>query len=385
MTDEESFRRKVLRDGGASDDVIAELLPYTDTCYRLPSHTPRPQFPLSDESHVECWAEYASQGRRGGVFDVLQARLVQLRFPICAGMSQQEAYRRATRRGHFEAAESYAPGLVLRRPTDLRLEVVQTVAGGVPVLIARDREDFVTLVQALSRRNEPSAVPASMGACMVGGFNNWDRVARYRRAWEKQCVGSSGEPEWQEEFRRLIPRKALYQDRFMILSRHPYSATPAKYAGVGESEWLDRSLIIRQEHEGVHYFTQRVFGAMRTNVLDEIIADFVGLVRAFGGYPADLALRFLGLEAFPAYRHGGRLENYRGEPPLSDRAMGVVHYLAWRSIKQLQALSQSHSRVLDDERGCTEVLMMLLGLTFEELASRDLSPLLPPVSAPGSC
>ena len=70
---------------------------------------------------------------------------------------------------------------------------------------------------------------------------------------------------------------------------------------------------------------------------------------------------------------------------IRDRAMGVVHYLAWRSIKQLQALSQSHSRVLDDERGCTEVLMMLLGLTFEELASRDLSPLLPPVSAPGSC
>jgi len=62
-----------------------------------------------------------------------------------------------------------------------------------------------------------------------------------------------------------------------------------------------------------------------------------------------------------------------------------VHYLAWRSIKQLQLLSQSHSSVLDDDRGFTGVLMMLLGLTFEELASRDLSPLVRPVSAPVIC
>ena len=59
-------------------------------------------------------------------------------------------------------------------------------------------------------------------------------------------------------------------------------------------------------------FTYRVFGSMRSHVVDELVADFVGLARGFGGYRADLALRFLGLEAFPAYRTGGRLEHYRG-------------------------------------------------------------------------
>src|SRR4029078_7857581 len=98
---------------------------------------------------------------------------------------------------------------------------------------------------------------------------------------------------WRPSFENLMPQKYLYQDRFIILSRGPYSAIPASDVGMEEREWLDRSLAIRREHEITHYLTYRAVHSIRNNVFDELIADFVGLVRAFGSYRSDLALRFL--------------------------------------------------------------------------------------------
>lgn len=67
---------------------------------------------------------------------------------------------------------------------------------------------------------------------------------------------------------------------------------------------------------------------MRNNMRDELIADYQGIVAANGGrYRADWFLRFIGLEAFPEYRQGGRLQNYRGQPPLSDGAFKILQVL----------------------------------------------------------
>jgi len=73
--------------------------------------------------------------------------------------------------------------------------------------------------------------------------------------------------------------------------------------GMDESTWHSLSLIIRLSHECTHYFTRRLFGSMRNNLLDELIADYQGIVAANGGrYRADWFLRFVGLESFPDYR-----------------------------------------------------------------------------------
>ena len=69
------------------------------------------------------------------------------------------------------------------------------------------------------------------------------------------------------------------------------------------------------EHECAHYLTKRVTGSMSNNLLDELLADYVGIVAAAGTYRGDWALEFLGLEDYPAYRNGARLQNYRGSPP----------------------------------------------------------------------
>lgn len=370
MSDQRDDRRRdVLRANGASDRVASEILasdtlPYTRDDRVL-------QLPLEDEPMAEAWRRYAVESRGSDAAVTLARHLIQLRFPVQAGISETDGYRRATRRGDTSAADAFAPGLVLRDPAAVVVDVVSSMAGGVPVIVAGDRADFVSLVQALTGRNEPIEVPAAMGACLVKGLNNWSRIADLRSAWTTR-TGRSDDAEWADEFRGIVPRKELYQDRLVILSRGPYSATPAADTGVSDDEWLTRSLAIRREHELTHYFTYRVFGTMRSHVVDELVADFVGLALGGGGYRADLALRFLGLEAFPAYRQGGRLEHYRGDPPLSDEAFAVIQRLVVAAAHNLEVLAARTRPSIEDLGALGRLTVRLVASTIEELASPDM-------------
>jgi hypothetical protein len=360
------MRREALIECGATEAVLGELLAYTDNPFdhgRLGPHA----LPLADEPHLEAWEAYAAEARALGVFPALARRLVQLRFPIEQGISQTEAYRAATRRGVFPAGDR--PGFELAAPDHLELVLHPTLAGRLPILIAGCRADFVALVRACSARNEPERVPASMGACIVTGLNNWDRVARHRRRLEDQRGAPLAEADWAAAFRDLVPEKALYQDRFIILSRDPYSAVPAVDAGMDDAQWRDRSVVVRREHESTHYFTLRAFGVMRNNLLDEFIADFAGLVRAFGRYESGLALRFLGLEAYPAYRPGGRFENYLDAPPISAAAAEVLKRVVVRAARNVDRVASNFD--LRSPEACARMVVALARLSLDDLAARD--------------
>jgi hypothetical protein len=366
------LRVEVLRECGAKEDIIPELLAYGKRPFELQEDWTVPTFPLPDEPHVSSWADYASDARERGAFEALKKRFVQLRFPIRSGMSDEPAYRAATRKGRFEEANTFAPGLELRDPAGLELVIHPSMAGHIPLLVTAERDDFVALIQAFTERNEPALVPDSMGACIVTGFNNWDRVQSYRKQWEETQTGFVTEQDWAEEFRRLRAHKEMYQDRFIILSRGPYSAVTEHDIGSDKGEWLDRSLVIRREHELTHYFTYRVFGYMRNHLHDEVVADGIGLVRAFSHYRPDLALRFLGLESFPDYRQGGRLENYRGQPPLSDDAFRVLQSVAHRSISNLEKLFDDRRDQLAELTTLAQLAYAIVNLTLEELASAQM-------------
>jgi hypothetical protein len=338
------------------------------------------RLPLEDEAHIPVWRDYERQARAEGALSALEQRLVQLRFPIEAGISGTEGYRAATRRGVWPRED--APGLELERPTGLELRVHETMAGGIPILVVPERDDFVALVRALSGRNEPEPVPDSMGACIVSGLNNWDRVSRHRKAFEARREAGEAGLEWSDEWKRLVPRKELYQDRFIILSTGPYSAARAHSVGQEETAWLDVSLAIRREHECTHYLTRRVFGKMRNHVLDELSADFVGLMNAWGRYEARWALLFLGLEDHPRFRQGGRLELYLGQPPLQGRAVEILRELVVRAVANLEAFVEAHPQRGPEEVARTGLAMMLLSV--EELASEEMTPrLLARVGAAG--
>jgi len=366
-------RASVLAACGAQGTAIDELLAYNAKPFPPEATVQRPALPLVDEPHVEAWRVFERESRETDPFSALKRHFVQLRFPIAPGISTTDAYRQATRRGLLEAAAPHAhEAVMLDRPDLLELDIIPTIGGHVPVLVAGDRGDFVKLVQVFSERNEPAPVPDAMGACIIKGLNNWSRIRSYREGWEQARGSAATEDEWAEEFQRLIPRKELYQDRFIILSRGPYSGIAAQDVDIQKEVWLERSLVIRREHEITHYFTYRAFNAMRNNVFDEIIADFVGLVRAFGFYRADLALRFLGLEQYPAFRAGSRLEVYRGAPPLSDDAFAVARTLAVRSIAHLEAFAAAHPQHLHTLEALALLTFALTTMTLEELASEEM-------------
>lgn len=346
---------------GAAGKVLEELEAYLDDAYAQLS---RPDPAARDEEpQTPFWRRYAAEAERDGVAVALGRRFPQFGFPIQAGISQHADYRAATRQGRF--APGSAPALGLEREDLLSLRVEEGPAGPVPVLVARHRPDFVRLVQALTARNEPEEVPDAMGACLIKGLADWERVAEYRRLWEKRLGHPADEAAWAAEMASgLAPRKPLWQDRLILLSDGPYSAVPAAEVGLDEAAWRDRSLALRRAHEMFHYLTLRRAGTIRSHLLDEVLADYAGLVEAFGHYDARLALRFLGLDLLPELRPGGRLEVYRGG--LSDGAITVLARLVVRACEALAALPGGEQRPGADR------LAALAGFGLDGLAVGDL-------------
>jgi anti-sigma regulatory factor (Ser/Thr protein kinase) len=354
-------REEVLRAAGAADPhVRGELLAYCENVFDASRLDALPPLPLPDEPHVTAWRGYAAEVEAAGSIEPLRRRLPQLQFGIAEGMSASEEYRLATRRGLFPAPGGDALALV--RPEKVVLKIHPSPGGSVPVIVAAERADFVALVQAFSGRNEPIRVPDSMGACIVTGYNNWDRIHAYRRAWESANPGA-GPDGWSAEFKAIVPRKELYEDRFIILSSGPYSDVGAGAAGFPPDEWLGHSLSIRLDHECTHYFTFRLLGVMRNNLLDELIADYAGIVATFGEYRTELALLFFGLEEYPRYRSGARLENYRGDPPLSDAAFEVLGRLVHDAV---MSIGKGGGTAGGD--AIARRVLRLASLTLEEIA-----------------
>ncbi len=367
--DPSATREKVLSTLGASPSEKEELLTYNMNRFNHDKLGLPLKIPLPDEPFIETWENYLSMSREKGVFSVLKEILVQLSFPVLNGISGEEFYISATRRGVSPDNIHQATGIILSQPETIRLLLHQTPAGRVPLIITGNRQDFEALVQALTKKNEPAPVSESMGAVIVAGCNNWDRIRRYRNQWEKENPSDCSQQKWEEEFKRFVTRKELYQDKFIILSEGPYSGVSAEDMGMSAKEWKRHSLTIRVEHEAAHYFTRQVLSSMQNSLIDEFIADYMGITAAAGHYRADWFLRFIGLSNFPEFTRGGRLEIYRGDPPLSDGAFRILQAIAKQASENLEQFDSSCSIDHNDMKENTAVLIAMTFLTMEEIAS----------------
>jgi hypothetical protein len=365
---EGQLQAAVLAALGATPAEVGELLLYNQNRFAVDRAEPL-QLPLPDEPFVRAWEGYASAAREAGAHAVLCRVLPQLRFPIRQGISQEKPYRAVTRGGDPVDECAAATGLAFERPDRLAIVLHASAAGRIPLLVCRHRRDFVTLVQALTARNEPEPVPDAKGAVMVSGYINWDRVAALRREWEAAAPETRAAATWKAELARLAPRRELYQDRFILLSDGPYSAVPAAAMELDDEPWRDLSLAIRREHECAHYFTRRLFGSMRNNVLDELIADYAGIAAVAGRFRADWFLRFVGLDCFPAYRAGARLDLYRGDPPLSPGSFAVLCALLRAAAVNLESWDAGRPRQLPELLDRALVLTALATLRLEDLAA----------------
>lgn len=352
------LRRDILRSLCADPPVIEELLNYSADCFdhgNLPS-----RFPLQDDECVAFWERYAATVRASGDIRVLAKSLPQMRFAIRAGMKRDPAYIAATRRGEQSSGET---PLEFERPDLCSIGTHPTTAGRAPFIRVNRRSDFETLVRAFSMGSEPGRVPRSMGACTIGGYNNWERVRLLREQW---CAVHRGQSF---SFAAIASEKSHYQDCFLILSEGPYSDVPHSALGLSEEEWLEGSFVLRLEHECAHYWTRRVLLSMRNNIMDELIADYCGMLAAAGRYRADWQGLFLGIEDSGRIRESGRFGNYQGNPPLSPKASEILSELTRCAIANIAAFDASHREALPYPEGIPIVLLTLTRFTLEELAS----------------
>ena len=363
------YRSEILTYYGAAAAEVEELLAYNRNVFDVPKLESLPQFPLHDEPHLAVWRKY----QENGSLDSLKRALVQLQFPIQTGIAVKEFYRAATLRGKPTYDMSQATGLQLQQPEKLQITIHSSLAGAIPVLFTENRDDFVALVRALARRNEPELISDSMGACMVANYNNWGRINDYRQKWSSKHEHQPSELDWQKEFRRLISQKHLYQDRFIILSDSFYSNVEPRTLNLSELAWRQISRTIRLKHECTHYFTRRVLGSMQNNLLDEIIADYQGIVGAIGCYRADWFLHFMGLESFPNYRSGGRFENYFETAKFSAKAVKILQHLVKAAAENLEKFDRNYGKNYRTIRGRVLILLTLCSFTLEELAAKKAS------------
>jgi hypothetical protein len=346
--------------------AVEEVLRNCETPFRTPLLAP-PVFPLADEPHVADWSRYLLEAG-DHLFEFLQERLSQLAIPVRAGVSKTGAYREVTRRGTAFSSAAFDGRLRLDEPQALRLMIQSHPAGALPVLATPCRQDFENLYFALACRHEPRSVAASINAQMVAGLTNWDRLRQYRDCWVSRQTGVDAAGAWPAEMARVAREEPWrFLDRVLLVCERPYSGVSAAELGLemSEAEWLERSNALRIEHEFTHYATKRVFGVMRPNLLDEILADFMGLTRALGRFEAGWFLHFLGLEDHPSIRGDGRVHAYTAG--LSPDAVTLLCEVAVDAAAGVETLATRWY----SEAGRHRFFLALSSLSLDRIASDE--------------
>ena len=235
---------------------------------------------------------------------------------VAPGPGAKEKYLDIVEKGHEPEVRNLSHFITSDEDS---LVYEETPAGEVAIITLGRREDFVTFLRIMANRCEPVDIPDTQGASIIDGVIN-------RRKIEQHMEGLSG-PEYNEEFRRFTADKRNFKDALIVLSIGPYSAIPASKIGVSDEEWITLSGKIRKYHECTHFICRRLYPDKKDAVWDELVADAVGIVAAFGKYDADMGKRFLGIEG-DTYL-GGRLENYTEiDPALTEKISGVLEHFS---------------------------------------------------------
>ncbi len=244
------------------------------------------------------------------VFNTILERYPQIGLPIKEGTKDTPEYEKAVLRG--------LPFVNFKNDfSDNRydsLETEETPAGEANILYMDDRKDFEKVIQKLAHRCEPTYIPNSMGASTISGLINWEKIHKHEKEYKE-----GGGAFWGLEFSMFVSEPENFQDSLIVLSSGEYSAVDSETINKAlkdednmhftKDEWKKASIIIRKYHELTHFICQRLYPEHKNAIRDEIIADAIGIIAAFGEYKENIAKLFLGLEN-ETYREGGRLQNY---------------------------------------------------------------------------
>ena len=291
---------------------------------------PRPQLPLADDTSTSWWRQLIADGYSGvlqgePLVKSLQAALPQLRLPQVTGISCSDLYRRLVLRGEegtSAALQAVGPEPVWQQIESMRLSLAPHPCGAMPVLLTPNESDFCLLVRALAHRCEPVALAHGVHAQAVSGLIHWGLIRHFGPSSRAQLI---------------------------LLHEAPYGSVAAHHVpGLPSHEsWLEASTALRLEHELTHLATKRLLGEMRLNLLDELVADCMGMVAALGLFDADLFARCLGLDPNGAPFPYGRWRTYVAELDAGDAHHALR--LVMERARELQGLLQAHPDLLRPE------------------------------------
>ena len=147
-----------------------------------------------------------------------------------------------------------------QKPEALKIQLQATAGGRLPVIYTGCHDDFCSMEALVNGHSDIEDLPLTVNAFTI--------VAKA--------------PE-------------LNNHRLILLGSAPYSNVPASDLRLDEDDWLERSTALRLAHECTHYETLRLFGDMKNHALDEIMADTMGQLAAFGSFSAQRQRLFFGL------------------------------------------------------------------------------------------
>ena len=233
----------------------------------------------------------------------------------------------------------------LQQEETLRILFAETLGGRLPVIVPGNRDDFLRVEALLNGREDLADFPVTVNA-----------------------------------FTMQARAKNIRNHRVILLGQAPYSNVPANLLGLDEEEWIERSCRLRFAHECAHYETLRLFGGMQNHALDEIVADAMGQLAAFGNFSAARQRLFFGLEQGTG-RCTGRLSFYcRNVLPWErtevyravDATLGILEgrierFLTEKKRKtETKELLSSAKTLLSDKKSKYELLSDLAGTSIAE-------------------
>ena len=206
----------------------------------------------------------------------------------------------------------------------ITLTFTNTMGGNLPVIFTSNHEDFVMMEALLNGRDNLRELPLTVNAFTLSARN-----------------------------------EKIYHHRVILLNEAPYSNVSADKLGLNTDEWLKKSYKLRLRHEAAHYETLRLFGGMKNHALDEILADTLGQIAAFGNFSAARQRLFFGL-------HGdkcdGRLQFYCQKVSEDER------HLVYENVdKALDIVEQEICTALSENFSERNMLYILAGRSIEEL------------------
>ena len=227
---------------------------------------------------------------------------------------EDEAFVSKWRKAQADSAtkflsELYGKELNLRGTINISL--TQTLLGTLPVIDTESHDDFTILAAWLM--NQPKEdLPLTVNAFTIPARINGER------------------------------------HRIILLNRAPYSNVPAEKLSLTAEEWLEKSHALRLRHESAHYETLRLFGGMRNHALDEIVADTLGQIAAFGNFDADRQRLFFGLEKGGA-KCIGRLQFYCQKVPPPERP--IIYAAVDKFLDTIEVTGKSELEILCELAG----------------------------------